>query len=123
MYGPATARLPDIYLRVPIGSIDTFLAILQNIGAVGSYETLLAKILRGTSDADISFSAMRGLLGRLGFEERIRGDHHIFTRNGVKEILNLQPKGSKAKPYQVRQVRAVLLRYKIMLEKSDEQQI
>jgi hypothetical protein len=41
----------------------------------------------------------------IGFDERIRGSHHIFTRAGIVEILNLQPRGSLAKPYQVRQVR------------------
>ena len=50
---------------------------------------LLARILRGTSDADISFQRLCRLLCRLGFEERIRGDHHIFTMDGVGEILNL----------------------------------
>jgi len=49
----------------------------------------------------------------LGFQERIRGSHHIFTRDGVEEILNLQPRSSMAKPYQVRQVRNVIVRYKL----------
>ncbi|MEW6232309.1 MAG: type II toxin-antitoxin system HicA family toxin [Chloroflexota bacterium] len=53
------------------------------------------------------------LLRRLGFEERVRGSHHIFTKEGVEEILNLQPKGAKAKPYQVKQVRNVILKYKL----------
>jgi len=56
---------------------------------------------------------MRSLLKHLGFDERIKGDHHIFSRNGVEEILNLQPKGSKAKAYQVKQVRDVILRYQL----------
>jgi len=73
----------------------------------------LEQILRGTSDANISFDAMRQLLRALGFEERIRGDHHIFTKDGVEEILNLQSKGGKAKPYQVKQVRNVVLKYKL----------
>lgn len=73
----------------------------------------LEQILRGTSDANISFSSMRRLLINLGFQERIRGDHHIFVRTGVEEILNLQPKGAKCKPYQVKQVRSVILRYKL----------
>ncbi|HEX4076986.1 MAG TPA: type II toxin-antitoxin system HicA family toxin [Candidatus Acidoferrales bacterium] len=73
----------------------------------------LEQILRGTSGANISFSSMRRLLVRLGFQERIRGDHHIFVRTGVEEILNLQPKGAKCKPYQVKQVRSVILRYKL----------
>jgi predicted RNA binding protein YcfA (HicA-like mRNA interferase family) len=73
----------------------------------------LEQILRGTSDANISFSAMRRLLARLGFQERVKGSHHIFTRTAVDEILNLRPKGAKCKPYQVKQVRSVILRYKL----------
>ena len=53
------------------------------------------------------------LLRDLGFQERVRGSHHIFTREGIEEILNLQPRGSMAKPYQVRQVRNVIVRYKL----------
>ena len=76
-------------------------------------EKMLEQILRGTSDANISFASMRRLLSRLGFQERIRGDHHIFVKDGIEEILNLQPKGSKCKPYQVKQVRSVILRYRL----------
>ncbi|MDZ7288631.1 MAG: type II toxin-antitoxin system HicA family toxin [candidate division KSB1 bacterium] len=76
-------------------------------------EKVLGQILRGTSDADISFSEMCQLLRKLGFDERIRGSHHIFTQEGVEEILNLQPKGAKAKPYQVKQVRNIILKYKL----------
>ena len=50
---------------------------------------------------------------RRGFAERIRGSHHIFSKEGVEEILNLQPKGGKAKAYQVKQVRHVILKYKL----------
>ncbi|MDA8083322.1 MAG: type II toxin-antitoxin system HicA family toxin, partial [Nitrospiraceae bacterium] len=71
---------------------------------MGKYDGLLIKILRGTSDANISFSELCRLLKKLGFDERIRGDHHIFTRSDIIEILNLQPRGTKAKPYQVKQV-------------------
>ena len=67
---------------------------------------LLLQILRGTSDANIPFEGLIKLLQHLGFEERIKSSHHIFTKEGVEEILNLQPKGGKAKPYQVTQVRA-----------------
>ena len=66
------------------------------------YERVLERILRGQSDANIDFSDLKNALSRLGFEERISGSHHIFTRADVEEILNLQPKGSKAKAYQVR---------------------
>ena len=71
------------------------------------------QVLQGTADANIRFADLRGLLGDLGFDERIRGDHHIFSKAGVAEILNLQPRGSMAKPYQTKQVRAVIVRYKL----------
>jgi predicted RNA binding protein YcfA (HicA-like mRNA interferase family) len=77
-------------------------------------ESLLIRILRGSSDANIRFDELRALLFRLGFEERIKGSHHIFTCRGVAEILNLQPKKSMAKPYQVKQVRKVPTQYKLV---------
>lgn len=80
---------------------------------MGKHEKLLLRILRGTSDANIAFEELRNLLTWLGFEERIRGDHHIFSRSGVEEILNLQPRGATAKPYQVKQVRRVILYYRL----------
>ena len=80
---------------------------------MGKFDKLLLRILAGQSDANISFSDLRQLLIWLNFDERIKGDHHIFTKNGIDEILNLQPKGSKVKPYQVRQVRNVILKYNL----------
>lgn len=74
---------------------------------------VLQRILSGTSDANVRFEDLRSLLSGLSFTERIRGGHHIFSRTGVTEILNLQPRGSLAKPYQVKQVRAVIVRYKL----------
>ncbi len=53
------------------------------------------------------------MLRELEFQERIRGSHHIYSKNGVMEIINLQAKGSKAKPYQVKQVRNLILKYKL----------
>lgn len=84
------------------------------------YDELLSRVLRGASDANIPFNQLRNLLRRLGFEERIRGDHHIFTKNGVEEIINLQPKGNKAKPYQVMQVRGVILKYRLSGEDNEK---
>lgn len=78
---------------------------------MGEQDGLLLRILRGTSDANIPFDALCRLLQRLGFVERIRGSHHIFTKDGVEEILNLQPKGRQAKPYQIKQVRHVIVKY------------
>ena len=66
----------------------------------------------GQADRNIRFDDLRGLLERLGFDERVRGDHHIFTRRGVREIIDLQPlPDGNAKPYQVKQVRGILRTY------------
>ena len=81
-------------------------------------DKLLLQVLRGTSDANVPFDGLRQLLRRLGFEERIRGSHHIFAMAGVAEILNLQPKGRNAKSYQVKQVRNVILKYKMAGDKD-----
>ena len=56
---------------------------------------------------------------KLGFDERVKGDHHIFTKDGIEEIINLQPRGSAAKPYQVKQVRNLVLQYKLKLGEED----
>jgi len=77
------------------------------------YEKILVKVLRGQSDANLSFSDVCGLLRSLGFQERTKGSHHIFSREGIEEILNLQPRGSDAKPYQVKQVRNVILKHRL----------
>ena len=87
---------------------------------MGRRDKLLDKILRGTSDANINFSDLCQLLKALSFVERIRGDHHIFSRDGIEEILNLQPNGAQAKAYQVKQVRSVILRYGLADELKGE---
>lgn len=74
---------------------------------------VLLQILSGTADADIRFRDLRSLLKALGFDQRTKGDHCIFTRDDVVEIINLQPRGSLAKPYQVKQVRELILKYRL----------
>jgi hypothetical protein len=80
---------------------------------MSKYDKLLFQILRGTADANVPFNDLRHLLTSMGFEERIRGSHHMFRRAGIVEKINLQREGNKAKVYQVRQVRAVILKYKL----------
>ena len=74
---------------------------------------LRQRILEGRSEANIRLDELRALLLRLGFVERVRGSHHIFRKEGVTERLNLQRDGSNSKPYQVRQVRQVILKYQL----------
>lgn len=76
-------------------------------------EKLLLKILSGTQDASIQFSELQKLLEMIGFSVRIKGDHFIYTKSDIEEIINIQPKGNKAKPYQVKQIRNIILKYKL----------
>jgi predicted RNA binding protein YcfA (HicA-like mRNA interferase family) len=76
-------------------------------------DKVLERVLSRTSDANIRFDDLCHLLSSLGFEMRVRGSHHIFRKAGVEEKINLQREGSEAKPYQVRQVRAVILKYRL----------
>ena len=71
-----------------------------------------AKILEGRSDANLSFADLCYVLERAGFSRRQgKGSHVIYYMNDVEEIINLQPKGGKAKAYQVKQVRELILKY------------
>lgn len=83
---------------------------------MGRYQKLLQHLLMKRGDANIPFDGLCQLLLQLGFEERIRGGHHIFSKIGVDEIINLQPKGAMSKPYQVKQVREIVIRYGLNIE-------
>lgn len=80
---------------------------------MGKYDKLLQKIVAGNSDSNIRFDELCQLLKRLGFEERIRGGHHIFRKKGIEEKPNLQKDGNKAKGYQVRQVKEIIIKYQL----------
>lgn len=80
---------------------------------MSKHEQILRQVLGGTADANISFHDLCQLLGQFGFNMRIKGGHRIFSKMGIDEIINLQPKGAKAKPYQVKQVRNLILKYKL----------
>ena len=77
------------------------------------YEKLTFQILRGASDANIVFSDLISLMQHFGFEMRIKGSHHIFRKKGIEEKPNLQKEGNKAKAYQVKQIRNIILKYKL----------
>lgn len=74
---------------------------------------ILLAVLSGLQDKNISFSDLKNLLTALGFSLRIKGDHYIFTKQNVAEIINLQPENNKAKAYQVKQVRNLIVKYKL----------
>jgi hypothetical protein len=79
---------------------------------MGKKDKLLLKILSGASDANIQFDELCRLLVNLGFDLRIRGSHHMFRKKEIIEKINLQRDGSMARPYQVKQVRNIILKYR-----------
>jgi len=80
-------------------------------------EKLAARILSGRSDKNFAFDDLCYILERAGFQLRSgKGSHRIYYKDGVVEIVNIQPRHGKAKPYQVKQVRELLLKYKIDIE-------
>jgi predicted RNA binding protein YcfA (HicA-like mRNA interferase family) len=76
-------------------------------------DRVLRRVLSGTADAAIRFEDLCHLLENLGFEKRVRGSHHMFRKSGIAAKINLQKAGSQAKPYQVKQVRAIILEAKL----------
>jgi predicted RNA binding protein YcfA (HicA-like mRNA interferase family) len=83
---------------------------------MGQYGKLVHRILSGRQDKSILFSEAVSLMQRLGFSMRIKGDHHIFSQEGIYEIVNLQPDGSKAKAYQIKQIRDLMVKYQLGVE-------
>ncbi len=76
-------------------------------------EKILLMVLYGAQDSNIRFADIKLLLVHFGFNERIKVDHHIYTKTGVAEIIYIQPIGNKAKAYQVKQIRNIILKYRI----------
>ena len=81
---------------------------------MSKFEKLMQKLLFGFSDRNMGFDELKSILSKLEFEERIKGSHHIYFKEGIDEIINLQPSNGKAKPYQVKQVRELIIKYKLM---------
>jgi virulence-associated protein VapD len=80
---------------------------------LSKFNKILLKVLSGNSDSNISFDDIKSILNHLGFDERIKSSHHIYSKENIDEIINLQPSGSKAKSYQVKQVRNIILKYRL----------
>jgi len=85
---------------------------------MGTYEKLVSQILEGASDANISFDKLCHLMIKFGFEERVRGSHHIFRKSGIPDLINLQRDGTNAKSYQVAMIRKAILCYQLRIENN-----
>lgn len=76
-----------------------------------SIDNIYFDVLRGSRDRNIKFRDLQNLLEALGFSYRVKGDHFIYYKDGIEEIINIQPDGNKAKAYQVKQIRNLILKY------------
>ena len=81
---------------------------------MGKFDKLIVKLLFGSADKNFDFNDLVKILQSLGFHMRNgSGSHHIFVKKDVDEIINIQPKNNRAKPYQVKQVRELIIKYKL----------
>lgn len=71
------------------------------------------KVMSGDSDNNIRFNDLRKMLESMNFGYRVKGDHFIFYREDIPEIINIQPLGNKAKGYEVTQIRLLFNKYNI----------
>lgn len=75
---------------------------------------LLAKAM--AKQTNLRFTDMIRLVEAFGFKlVRVSGSHHIYARDGVDELINLQNVKGQAKPYQVRQFLALVEGYNLVL--------
>jgi hypothetical protein len=81
---------------------------------MSKFDKLILKLLSGNADNNFDFKDLILLLNKFDFILRVKGSHHIFYKEGIEEILNLQSQKNKAKPYQVKQVREVFIKYKLV---------
>jgi len=67
-------------------------------------------VVSGQSDNNIRYADFQSLITSLGFAfERHRGSHEVYYHDGINEFMNIQPDGNKAKGYQVRQLRGIII--------------
>ena len=87
---------------------------------MGKASKLLEKILNGRSDHNIKYNELCNLLTKLGFEVRIKGSHYIYYKESIQEIINIQEIGGHSKAYQVKQIREIIINYKLEIQEDDE---
>ena len=78
--------------------------------------------LTGGALQNVRFGDMISLATGFGFRvERVSGSHHILTRPGIRELINLQNVDGQAKPYQIRQFIRLVERYNLKLEEENNE--
>ena len=66
---------------------------------------------------NVSFNDFIKLIESFGFKlDRIKGSHHIFIHEGIRELINIQNVKGQVKPYQINQFLKLVERYNLSLE-------
>ncbi len=77
---------------------------------------LLVKLLAGHFQ-NVRFGDFQELLEDFGFYlSRVSGSHHIYTHEGIHDIINIQNVKGQAKPYQIRQALKLVELHNLSLE-------
>lgn len=71
-------------------------------------------VISGKADNNINFNDFRNLIVDLGFDFiRQNGSHVQYYHNGINERMTIQNNKSKAKEYQVRQLRNIIVKHSL----------
>jgi len=71
-------------------------------------------VISGKSDNNIKYTDFQNLIVNLGFRfTRQNGSHEIYYNAVINERMNIQRDGNKAKAYQVRQLRDIILTHNL----------
>ncbi len=69
------------------------------------------------SPMNVRFADLCRVVEAFGFEyRRTTGSHHIYSRPGVPELVNIQDVRGQAKPYQVRQFVRLVGEYNLSIK-------
>ena len=118
MASRAAANAIAFILKFPSYNLKSEKNIYLRI--MGRTSKLIEKIITGKSDSNIKFNELCGLLLKLGFKVRIKGSHHIYFKEGLNEIINIQEINGHAKPYQVKQIREIIINNNLEIYGDDE---
>ena len=79
------------------------------------------KILRRilSNQKNVKFEELLLILNYFDFKcDRISGSHHIFKKEGITELINIQNVNGEVKPYQVKQFLSLVDKYGIINEEE-----
>jgi len=71
-------------------------------------------VMSGKSDNNIKYTDFQNLIIDLGFEfKRQKGSHEMYYHHSIREFMNIQKKANRAKDYQVKQLREIIIEHNL----------